>query len=125
MEGHSSILGGPASEEHGAGVGLLLSPEAPRAVECYECISNRLLTARVNCGIIRMTIDACYAPTDVAEAEEKDQFYQSFEDLRQRVDSHDLQVVVGDFNARVGKALNNFLTLMLYQDLRTTMVNAF
>ena len=47
-----------------------------------------------------MTI-VCYAPTDVAEAEEKDQFYKSFEDVLQSAQVHDLQIVIGDFNARV------------------------
>ena len=89
----SFIYPGRVTEDHGSGVGLLLSPAAARALESYECISDRLLAARVNCGIIRMTIVVCYAPTDVAEVEEKDQFFFS----------HDLQVVIGDFNARVGR----------------------
>ena len=73
----SFIYSGRVTEDHGSGVGLLFSQAAARALESYECISDRLLTARVNCGIIRMTI-VCYAPTDVAEAEEKDQFYQAW-----------------------------------------------
>ena len=71
-DGMSFIYSGRVTEDHGSGVGLLLSPAAARALESYECISDRLLTARINCGIIRMTIVVCYAPTDVAEAEEKD-----------------------------------------------------
>ena len=67
----SFIYSGRATDDHGSGVGLLLSPAAARTRESYECISDRLLTVRVNCGIIRMTIVVCYAPTDVAEAEKK------------------------------------------------------
>ena len=55
-----------------------------------------------------MTIVVCYAPTDVAEAEEKDQFYQSFEEVLQSAHAHDLLVVIGDFNARVGNIRNGF-----------------
>lgn len=55
-----------------------------------------------------MTIVVCYASTDVAEAEEKDQFYQSFEDVLQSAQAHDLQVVIGDFNARMGNVRNGF-----------------
>ena len=98
----SLIYSGWVYEDHGSGVGLLLSPAAARALVSYQCISDRLLTTRTNCGIIRMTIIVCYAPIDVAEAVEKDQFYQSFEDVLQRAHEHDLQVVFGDFNARVG-----------------------
>ena len=35
-------------------------------------------------------------------------FYQSFEDVLQRAHAHDLQVVIGDFNARVGNMRNAF-----------------
>ena len=72
------IDSGRETETHPSGVGLLLSPTAGRALESYECISDRLLTARLNCGIIRMTIVVCYSPTAVGETEETDRFYQSF-----------------------------------------------
>ena len=55
-----------------------------------------------------MTIVVCYSPTDVAEIEEKDRFYKSFEDVLQRLHPHDLQMVVGDFNARVDTDRNGF-----------------
>ena len=89
-------------------VDLLLSSAAAGALQSYECVSDRLLTARVNCGIIRMAIVVCYASTDVAEAEEKDPLYQSLEEVLQSAHAHDLQVVIGDFNARVGNMRNGF-----------------
>ena len=70
----SFIYSGRVTEDHGSGVGVLLSSAAARGLESYECIADRLLTARVNCGIILMTIVVCYAPTDVAEAEKKISF---------------------------------------------------
>lgn len=72
--GMSFIYSGRVSEDHGSGVGLLLSPEAARALVSYPCISDRLLTTRINCGIIQINIVVCYAQIDVAEAEQKDQF---------------------------------------------------
>ena len=106
--GMSFIYSGRVTEDRGSGVGLLLSPAAARVLESYECISYRLLTARVNLNrrITLMTI-VCYAPTELAEAEEKDQFYQSFEDVLQSAQAHDLEVVIGDFNARVGNVRNS------------------
>ena len=104
----SFIYSGRVSEDHGSGVSLFLSPAAARALVSSQCISDRLLSTRINCGSIRMTSVVSYAPTDVAEAEEKDQFYESFEDVLQRAHPHDLQVVVGDFSARVGNIRNGF-----------------
>ena len=54
--GMSFIYSERVTEDHGSGIGLLLSPAAARALESCECILDRLLTARVNCRIIRMTM---------------------------------------------------------------------
>ena len=76
-----------------------------------------------------MTTVVCYAPTDVAEAEEKDQFYQSFEDVLQSAHVHDLQVVIGDFNVRVGNVRNSFKLFLgphaIYRDPQMTTDSAF
>ena len=50
--GMTFIYSGRETETHTFGVGHLLSPAAGRALESYECISDRLLTARLSCGII-------------------------------------------------------------------------
>ena len=55
-----------------------------------------------------MTIVVYYSPTEVAEIEEKDRFRESLEDMLQRLHSHDLQLVVDDFNARMGTDRNGF-----------------
>ena len=82
-------------------VGLLLSPMAAKALTGYQCVSERLLTARFDCGNNNMTVVVRYAPTDVSEDRVKENFYLLFNDV---LKSHklDIRVVVGDFNSRVG-----------------------
>ena len=49
-----------------------------------------------------MTIIAYYAPTEEAEEEEKDEFYKQLEEIR-TTPRHDVLMVIGDLNARVGE----------------------
>lgn len=49
-----------------------------------------------------MTVVALYAPTDLAPDEEKDAFYDSLSIYQSTIPSHNLHLVAGDFNARVG-----------------------
>ena len=50
-----------------------------------------------------MTIIACYASTEEAEEEEKDAFYEQLEEEIRTTPRHDVLMVIGDLNARVGE----------------------
>ncbi len=50
-----------------------------------------------------MTIIACYAPTKEAEEDEKDEFYEQLEEEILTTPRHDVLMVIGDLNARVGE----------------------
>ena len=66
--------------------------------------SERLMTLRVPLQRSRyMTIICAYAPTQVSPEEQKDNFYQELTSLLSRVDNSDKVVLLGDFNARVGR----------------------
>lgn len=100
--GHTFIHSGKEVDSHTSGVGLLLTPLASRALLSYECHSDRLLSARFDCGIINMTVIVCYAPTEVSDADSKDQFYRAADEFLQKTNKHDIRLVLGDYNARVG-----------------------
>ena len=64
--------------------------------------SKRSVKVRFNSKFAKLTIIACYAPTEEAEEEEKDELYEQLEEIR-TTPRHDVLMVIGDINARVGE----------------------
>ncbi|KAL8622673.1 hypothetical protein ACOMHN_009307 [Nucella lapillus] len=89
-------------QPHTHGVALLMTPEATRALLSWEPVSPRLLTARYNSKGRKVTIIQCYAPTNVANADDKEEFYDQLQATIDRAPKRDLKIVMGDMNAKVG-----------------------
>ena len=49
------------------------------------------------------TFLSAYAPTLLSKNEAKDHFYQELDEALQRIPSSEKNLLLGDFNARVGK----------------------
>jgi endonuclease/exonuclease/phosphatase family metal-dependent hydrolase len=44
----------------------------------------------------------CYAPTDVADLQEKERFYSQLNSVVEKIPKGDIQIHLGDFNAKIG-----------------------
>ena len=64
--------------------------------------SPRLMSLRLHCKDISITVISAYAPTLVADNEDEDDFYRLHEEIVQNIPSSDSLFILGDFNARVG-----------------------
>ena len=120
VEGYTILHSGrPVPEEsprlRSEGVGIVLNPAMGaawrEAGEEWKAVSPRVIKARMKMGKkqsdgarvpTHVTVISVYAPTFKAPVEEKEKFYSDLQDTLDTVSEHDLLLVVGDFNARVG-----------------------
>ena len=61
-----------------------------------------MLRARFQTRYFKLTIIQTYAPTEEYKEEAKELYYEQLQQICQRVPKHDLLIVMGDFNAKIG-----------------------
>jgi hypothetical protein len=102
-DGCKIIYSGRADEMHQEGVALMCSKEASKALLGYRPVSSRIVSARFQGRHINITVIQVYAPTTAAEEEEVDRFYEDLQSEVNQVARHDMLMIIGDWNAKVGK----------------------
>jgi exonuclease III len=68
----------------------------------WNPVSERIITSRVRTEFRKMSVIQCYAPTDYAKTEEKEQFYSPLDRTLINIHRSHIILVMGDFNAKVG-----------------------
>ena len=107
MSGELLIYSGHEDDyaPHTEGVALMLSRAAQRALIEWEAHGPRIITAsfRKKKKKIKMNVIQCYAPTNTSEEEEKEEFYDRLQNILDKYPEKDTTILMGDFNAKVGK----------------------
>ena len=93
----------PGQEKtHTKGVGLLLGAQARKALIGYNLISSRIITARFDAVSFKMTAIHVYAPTSSSSEEDIEAFYSGIEVVLSKTGQNDINILTGDWNAKVG-----------------------
>ncbi|KAK2712175.1 hypothetical protein QYM36_011016 [Artemia franciscana] len=75
-----------------------------KALLSFTPISSHLLRARIDSKHGKITVLTCYAPTNEAEDEDKDDFYVVLSSELSSMPPHDYLIVLGDFKAGVANS---------------------
>jgi hypothetical protein len=94
-----------------SGTGFIVNKKAMDAVIGWLPINDRLCSLRVRCKYYNVTIINVHAPTEDKSTEVKEEYYDELERLIARIPSRDIKIVLGDFNAKVGRESVFFPTI--------------
>ncbi|GFS15650.1 craniofacial development protein 2-like [Elysia marginata] len=90
----------------------MLSKRAEAALIDWAPINERIISARFYSKHIKLTLIHAYAPTNDAEIDIKTEFYEMLDETVRKSHRHDILIVTGDFNAKVGTDPNHYDSVM-------------
>ncbi|KAI8514635.1 hypothetical protein Bbelb_072260 [Branchiostoma belcheri] len=100
--GEVIIWSGRTDNLHQEGVALIISKKYTNTLLQWKPVNERLLYVRLNSTYAKLSVVVAYAPTNDADGEDKDKFYSALQGVLEDIPRHDVMVLMGDFNARVG-----------------------
>ena len=100
--GEEILYSGKEEGTHEEGVAILIAKEVKKSLMQWEAVSSRIITARFKSTARNITVINAYAPTNLADDDTKDQFYEQLQGVINSVPSRDIPILLGDFNAQIG-----------------------
>ena len=94
-------------KEHIFGTGFIISKRVKHLVIDFQAINHRLCYIRIKGRFFNYSLICAHAPTETTEnEEEKDCFYDDLEQAYIKCPKHDVKIILGDMNAKIGKEWN-------------------
>ena len=85
------------------GTGFAVKREAVGKVIGFKPENERICSLRIRGKMFNITIINVHAPTEDADDHIKESFYDKLEQTYDNAPQHDIKMVIGDFNAKIGK----------------------
>jgi hypothetical protein len=111
-DGETILYSGRDDNIHRAGVALVLRRGVEKTMVEWKPLNERLMRARFKGQHGKLTVLQCYAPTNDAEEEEKEQFYSMLQKEAECTPKHDVLIIMGDLNAKVGSSNDGYQQTM-------------
>ena len=125
--GETILYSGHVGEHatHSEGVAFMISTQAKKTLIGWEPVSPRIITTKfkTNHKRISLNIIQCYAPTNDADDETKEEFYQLLKETTRKLSTRDITIIMGDINAKVGTDNTGFEEVMGTKGLGTINEN--
>lgn len=102
---NQEIIFSGKQDRHEYGVAIIMSNSAAQSLMSWKPVSDRIITARFYSKYIKTTIIQTYAPTNEADDEVKNTFYEELQKIYDETPKHDMIISIGDWNAKLGSQL--------------------
>ena len=95
--GYHILYSGRQDDHHSRGITIIASNEVHNSLLEWKPVGERIITTRYNSAFAKLAtvVPVCYAPTEDAEEEEKDAFYDSLQKTADETPSHEVLLLMG------------------------------
>ena len=101
--GKTFYYSGNTDSNHYNGIGMILNSELSKAVTNFVPLSDRCMLLQIKGAPININLIQVYALTADKTPDELEQWYEDVEKLLSLTKKQDLNIVMGDFNAKIGQ----------------------
>ena len=89
--------------KHERGVGVMMTKQVGEAMMGFWPVSDRIIMVKIKAASFNINVIQVYAPTSSHSDEEVEEFYQCIEEVWRYVKNDEVNILMGDFNAKVGR----------------------
>ena len=96
LDGDVTIIYSGSQQKREYGVALMMTKQTSQALLHWTPVSPRILKARFIGAHVKLSVIVCYAPTNDATDEAKDEFYRALNSVANDIPRHDMACFLGD-----------------------------
>jgi endonuclease/exonuclease/phosphatase family metal-dependent hydrolase len=85
------------------GTGFMIQNKVRKCLMEFEPINERICRIRLKGKFRNISLLSVHAPTEERSDEEKESFYERLEETYGKIPKYDMKIILGDFNAKIGK----------------------
>lgn len=100
---HTFYYSGKTTGPRQFGTGFVVLGNARDSVIGFDPLDERLCSIRVRGKFFNITLINAHAPTEEKEDDLKEEFYEKLQALYNRAPERDVKIILGDFNAKIGR----------------------